>query len=51
MGHSGLSPQLTDAPTGKNLLLSFCDHTGQDTTPQYNAEPLLGTQSLSAPCS
>lgn len=51
MDHSGLSPQLTDAPIGKNLLLSFCDHTSQDATPQYNAESLLGTQSLSAPCS
>ena len=51
MDHSGLSPQLTDAPIGKNLLLSFCDHTGQDATPQHNAEHLLGTQSLSTPCS
>ena len=48
--HSGLSPQLTDPPIGKNLFLSFCDHTGQDALPQHNSKSSLGTQSSSAPC-
>lgn len=44
MDHYGPSPQLSDAPLGKNLLLCFWDHTDQDAPPQHNAEPVLGTR-------